>query len=576
MAFCKKKTLNIVFAFALLAALFLPQMALAVAPTGGKSNPTLTIHKYEQEPGAEKGEDGTGMPGQNVKSGAPVPDVTYEITQTHSFDPGENEWKEVTAAPTITKKTNADGEAVFSGLHLGRYEVKEVSGPAHILLNKEPFYVDIPMTNKEGTTLNYDVHVYPKNETIRKDVEFKKVGEDGKTLAGVSFDLYQANGEKAKDKDGNAITGLKTGNNGLIKVSGLAAGKYYFQETAVPAKYALNNTNIEFEVKKTGDKREDITVAWTPVTGFVNEGVVTNYFSPEIEKDANGQDKLQIDRNTEFPYNLTIKTPGDIKEYSKFIVTDQLDDRLEYITDSWTVTGAEKSDFEFTKDGQLLTWKVTNFAALSGDKDIKITFKAKIHPDAELGDTESGIPNTANLEFDNSRGWTGNTTPSSPPEVTPNNGGLTVTKVDASTGAKLSGAEFRLTDADGNAINVKGTTVKVNKQKVDNLEKLISDNDGKIEITGLTPGTFYLEETKAPTYTENGETKSYRLLVQPIEVTIEHGKPAEVEVKNSKSGWLLPTTGGIGTVLFTSGGLSLMMAAMVMYARRRKSESGAA
>ncbi|MFK4998277.1 LPXTG cell wall anchor domain-containing protein [Bacillus sp. N9] len=41
-------------------------------------------------------------------------------------------------------------------------------------------------------------------------------------------------------------------------------------------------------------------------------------------------------------------------------------------------------------------------------------------------------------------------------------------------------------------------------------------------------------------------------------------------VENSKSGWDLPTTGGIGTILFTFVGLALMGAAIVAYLRRNK------
>ncbi|EMR06505.1 Fimbrial subunit type 1 precursor [Bhargavaea cecembensis DSE10] len=576
MAVSKKKKLNLVFVFALLAALFFPQMALAVTPIGDPSNPTLTIQKFEQEPDTGAGLEGTGMPVEII--GKKVQGVTYEITQTHSFNPEDNEWSEFNG-DTIEGTTGADGIVVFSNLELGRYEIVEVSGPDHILLNKEPFYVDIPMTNKEGTTLNYDVHVYPKNETIRSNVELNKVGEDENPLDGVSFKLYKFGGTPATDLEGNEIPTLVTKDGGKINVSGLAAGKYYFQETGVPAKYALNNTEIEFEIKKTSETRDGITVEWTPEPGFVNDGVVTNYYSPEIKKDANGQQHLRINRDTEFDYNLTIKIPGDIGKYKKFVVTDNLDPRLAY-TGTWDVSeGASKEDFKFTQDGQLLTWAVEDFEGLSGNEEIIITFKAKILPDAVIDkEKEEGIENTAKLNFDNDNGWIKEVDSGEPPIVTPNDGGMQVIKMDATDNTKLlPGAEFQLTDKEGNVIDVSDTSVRYNGNPIGQLKNLVTDEDGQFKITGLTPGTYYLEETKAPTYkNDKEETKSYRLLAQPVKVTILHGEPTKVEVKNSKSDWLLPTTGGIGTVLFTSGGLSLMLAAMVLYARRRKSESNAA
>ncbi|SIT73947.1 SpaA isopeptide-forming pilin-related protein [Edaphobacillus lindanitolerans] len=580
MAVAKKKTWKLLFAFALIAALFMPQMALAYEKAGDPENPKLTIYKYEQEKGTAPGEEGTGLPGQKA-DGTPVAGVEYTLKQTHSYNPETDKWTPVTEGAPIVKTTDANGIAVFSkedGLQLGRYEVAETDGPGHILLNTEPFYVDVPMTNKEGTTLNYDVHVYPKNETIRSDVELTKIAEDEKPLAGVTFKLYNADGTAAIDREGNEIPAMTTGDLGKINVSGLAAGKYYFQEKNVPEGYALNNTKIEFEVKKTGEKGQDIVVAWTYKDGFVNDnGTVTNYFNPEIIKDAEGESNLIVDRDKLFEYNLTIKAPKDINKYKSIAVTDNLDSRLEY-GGSWDVAGTGKDNIEFTQDGQLLKWTVKDPSKLTPGQDIKITFSAKIKPDAELKEGETGIPNTADLEFNNDRGWEKVEKPKDPPVVVPTNGGLKVIKVDASNNKfKLKGAEFKLTDLDGNPIDTSrmGNVVKVN-DVVHNglLENLATPKDGTIVITGLTPGTYQLHETKAPTYKDReGNTKSYRLLTKPIEVTVANNETATYEVENSKSGWVLPTTGGLGTVLFTSGGLALMVMAAGMYVRRRKTDS---
>ena len=50
----------------------------------------------------------------------------------------------------------------FGNLPIGRYLVKEVSGPANVNLNTNPYTIEIPMTDKEGKKLNYDVHIYLK------------------------------------------------------------------------------------------------------------------------------------------------------------------------------------------------------------------------------------------------------------------------------------------------------------------------------------------------------------------------------------------------------------------------------
>ncbi len=53
--------------------------------------------------------------------------------------------------------------------------MKEVAGPPHVNLNPNTYTVDIPLTNKEGKVLNYDVHMYPKNEIKRGAVDLIKL-----------------------------------------------------------------------------------------------------------------------------------------------------------------------------------------------------------------------------------------------------------------------------------------------------------------------------------------------------------------------------------------------------------------
>lgn len=563
---------------------------------GDPNNPTLTIHKFEQEPGADKGEEGTGLPGQDAK-GETVKGVEFTLTQTHKFNPETDKWEEVTGGKELKEETDENGQIVFTkdnGLELGRYEVKETDGPDHIILNPKTFSVDIPMTSKDGTTLNYDVHIYPKNEIIRGDAELIKQDAKGNALADVVFGLYKENGERMDE--------LTTDAQGKISVEKLAAGKYYFQEIKTVDGYALNTTKIKFEVTKDGQKS---VVNWTN-SDINNENVVKNYEQPTIEKDVEGVQHHHVDRDEEFVYNLKIKTPEDIKNYKALGVTDTLDDRLTY-AGNWSVTGTEKSNVDFKEKGQTLIWEIDP-KNLEPGAELVITFTAKIKPDAELGEGETGIPNEADIHFNNGKGsYTKPADPDSPdpydpydpedpdqpdpenpptPEeppttppviVTPTEGGLKVIKVDKSDpNITLEGAEFKLTtDKEGNnVVDASGTVIKVNGGAHEGLlENLVTNTNGEILIEGLTPGTYYLHETKAPTYIdEDGNEKSYRLLTKPIEIDVENNKDKnkDVVVENSKSAWELPTTGGIGTVLFTVVGLLLMGIALFAYFRRRE------
>lgn len=577
----RKKSIRLWSALLLFMALLIPQMAFAYTTTGSADNPSLTIHKFEQEPGAKPGGEGTGDAGQNAE-GTPVKGVEYTLKMTHRYNAQEDRWEPGSAA-AIVGTTGADGTVTFTkaeGLELGRYEVSETNGPDHIILNPETFSVDIPMTNKEGNALNYNVHIYPKNETIRSGVELKKVDENGKPLAGVTFKLFNEDGSPAVDNNKDEVPALTTDNNGLINVSGLAAGKYYFKETAVPYGYALNETKIGFTIQKPDKHSQDIEVVWDNVARFAENGTVTNYVIPTVDKDANGEKELDFDRDKVYSYNITINTPKDIDLYKALVVTDELDRRLTY-AGNWKVTGAPEGSFTFTQDGQTLKW-TADPKQLTGGGKITITFDAKIKPDAIA---EEGIPNTVKLDFDNSFGWSTidgpakPEEPETPPVVTPTQGNLNVIKIDAADGKKLEGAEFKLTsDKEGKNIidtSAMGDVVKWNGNTYNGpLETLKTRADGTFDITGLTPGTYYLHETKAPTYTDGeGNLKSYRLLKTAIEIKIVDDETAKAEVKNSKSAWVLPTTGGLGTTLFTGVGLMLMMSASVLFMRRRQTDT---
>lgn len=526
---------------------------------------SLTIMKYERDPALgipvadfEGGTQTTPTVDDDFESDGqtPVEGVDYTIKRVESFD-GKN-WVEVTGETSIVKTTNAEGKIVFDNLPLGRYEVTETGAPDSVIMNTDTFHVDIPMTYNDGKDLAYDVTIYPKNETVMGDVRLSKKTEDGTTALGnVKFGLYEEDGTQVGED-------LVTDTEGLILVEGLTVGKYYFQELETTGNHALNNTKINFEVKKTGDGHEAFTeIVFETVDRFTIKGKTENYFGeviatnhvvPEIEKDVEGKVSHKADREEEFNYNITIKTPKNITEYTKLGVFDILDERLTY-TGDWSVVGTEKNNIDFAQVGQKLTWSVKDLSALTDSEDIVITFSAKINADAEL----DAIPNTASIDFNNGRGeFTEEGDEPTTPEVfvTPKDGGLGITKVDKADESTLGGAVFKLTtDKEGNdVVDATGTTIKVNGTLHEGLlEDLVTGEDGTITITGMTPKTYYLHETKAPTYVVDGETVSYRLLTKPFEVVVEDSvENTELTVENAKSGFNLPATGGIGALVVVS------------------------
>lgn len=168
---------------------------------------SLTIHKYDADQGEKsdgnivtdvKGDplgnvDFTiwrlGMPGAN---GCTPIDLTDTKAWTDKIPTGTapatlDEVKAagfcvVDPAAGTTVTTNDSGEAKFDSLAIGLYYVDETDSseatnagePVSVVSEAAPFYVTVPLPNK-GDWI-YDVHAYPKNQTL--DAPVKTINSD--------------------------------------------------------------------------------------------------------------------------------------------------------------------------------------------------------------------------------------------------------------------------------------------------------------------------------------------------------------------------------------------------------------
>lgn len=173
--------------------------------------------------------------------------------------------------------------------------------------------------------------------------------------------------------------------------------------------------------------------------------------------------------------------------------------------------------------------------------------------------------------------------------------GIDISKVDAADAKQLPGAEFTLS-RDGitpaSPISFVGTTgsyrvALASEGSTSTTTTLVAADNGELKISGLDVGDYTLTETKAPA--------GYVKPSTPVTVTIAdqndgtpNGKPeytptgsnsskeandgyVPLTVKNH-TGFTLPSTGGMGTVLFTTFGIVLMGGGFVLllvYLRRR-------
>ena len=72
---------------------------------------------------------------------------------------------------TAMAETDAAGHTFASDMELGLYLVVETRVPENVTSTCNPFFVSLPMTTIDGTAWNYDVTVYPKNQTGNPDLE---------------------------------------------------------------------------------------------------------------------------------------------------------------------------------------------------------------------------------------------------------------------------------------------------------------------------------------------------------------------------------------------------------------------
>ncbi|MGE7890175.1 SpaA isopeptide-forming pilin-related protein [Bacillus cereus] len=548
-----KKICSVLLVFFLTFSTWSNVLVKADSPSKG----TLTIHKYEQEKDGTPGLEGDGSANQEVPTNAkPLKGVTFEVKRVASFEKISNDGKIVKedvkpvmgATPTQVV-TDDNGQAVLKDLPLGRYEVKEVAGPPHVNLNPNTYTVDIPLTNKEAKVLNYDVHMYPKNEIKRGAVDLIKTGANEKALAGAVFSLFKKDGTEVKKE-------IATDANGHIRVQGLEYGEYYFQETKALNGYVIDPTKREFFIKNSGTINEDGTIT----SGTVVKVAVKNYEEPTIDKKINGNlEALPINPVTNYNYDIKTLIPEDIKEYKKYVITDTLDNRLVIQGKPVVkIDGAEVNTniVEVAVEGQKVTATVKDFTKLDGKKEFHLQIKSQVKEGVPSG---SEILNTAKIHFTNKNDVIGEKE-SKPVVVVPTTGIIELTKIDGTNKSKLKGAEFALKDKNGKIVVVAGKEVKG-----------VSDENGVIKWSNIPYGDYQIFETKAPTYTkEDGTTAFYQLLKDPIDVKIsENNQTVKLTIENNKSGWILPVTGGIGTTLFTIIGLALMVTAAFVFFRKK-------
>lgn len=378
--------------------------------------------------------------------------------------------------------------------------------------------------------------------------------------------------------------------------------------------YLITGKTVPEGYKETKPMLVEISKAETTVT--VKEQLLT------IEKTIESEDAKAESAASQVGKEITFHVTYDVPKYADdqnvtFYITDTLGKGLDFVADSvnvykntesqdnllppeqYSVTSEKDSENGTTKvvfDFSSTDGKVYYTNVRSADKLI-IEYKAKLNKDAVFGPAEGDQTNVNTVVP--TFGKDSEITNGKEDKTKSYTGAVEIVKKDEKGENPLSGAEFTVYEADekGEITDRIAQLVvysEENGQTIKEIKDAVSttDENGKVHFDGLGEGTYYIKETKSPS--------GYILLKEPIKVAVDVTEPPAIVTGDEKAeftytitmgnenlngrvdgnrvtfditnkkGFSLPTTGGMGTYIFTIGGIILMAAAVVLLIHSRK------
>ena len=430
-------------------------------------------------------------------------------------------------------ETDATGHASADQLEQGLYLVVETRVPENVTSTCNPFFVSLPMTTIDGAAWNYDVTVYPKNQTGNPDLE--------KTVREAKNSTGKNNGSLTDITDGYAHTATAsvgdTVDYQIISILPTITSK---------ASALSEYTYVDTLSKGIRYNKNDVVI--------------------EFFKDAGCTDKIAT----------------WAENSGKFTVA--YDDTASTMTIRMTETGLSEINEATT---------VYSDSVKRGYSDctMRLTYAATLTADAQMGDTDN--PNEVVLTWRRTNNTYFDTLKDCCHVYTY---GIDILKQFSDNGGNLRNVKFKLhNDTDDCYIiaeqkdgvyYAKGLAAK----KAD-ATTFIPNTQGHIVVKGLEDDAYSLTEIATDKgyvllkdavkivikTAENGQCEKCGAALLTASATV-NGKDVTMTDGNAivpltvvnNPGFDLPKTGGYGTWMFTIGGVVLLGAAAFIVIRSRK------
>ena len=430
-------------------------------------------------------------------------------------------------------ETDATGHTSASDMEQGLYLIVETRVPENVTSTCNPFFVSLPMTTIDGVAWNYDVTVYPKNQTGNPTLD--------KTV------------REAKNS-----TGKNTGS-----LTDIADG---YEHTAS----ASIGDTVDYQIISTLPTITSKASALSEYTNVdtLSKGIKYNKNDVVIEffRDAGCTEKI-----TTWAENS-----------GKFTVV--YDDMANTMTIRMTDTGLA----EINEAATVYTDSVKRGYS---DCTMRITYAATLTADAKMGDTDN--PNEVVLTWKRINSTYFDTLKDCCHVYTY---GVDVLKRFSDNGGNMKNVKFRLHNDTDDVYVVADLTDGVYYAKGFAAKKadattFVPNSSGHIVVKGLEDDAYSLTETATDKgyvllkdavkivikTAENGQCEKCgaKLLtasatVNGKDVTMTDGNAIVPLTVVNNPGFDLPKTGGYGTWMFTIGGVALLGAAAFIVVKSRK------